>query len=268
MSVVREVAGHSCVTSGWAARSRLARGACRALESGGALGPGQALLAVRALRSRGPLCAQGKLASFAAEAEFEGDGGVGANDQSGRPLPRGARQEPHHEGAGFPGSSSLQARTPTTQHTQTVPTPSSSAPAASGHGQAVGTVYRLSSGQLVYVQKQRRAAQIGAHEAQRATGAERHMSATAAPTRTPEPTSQKEPMKMATATKTRTRTRTKAKADAKPKPIPGVEIRERPPSRGDLLPLPRAIHECRRAPRRGNLRHGPRKPWTSKRNCD
>jgi len=49
------------------------------------------------------------------------------------------------------------------------------------------------------------------------------MSATAAPTRTPKPTSQKEPIKMATTTKTRT----KAKADAKPKPIPGVEIRER-----------------------------------------
>ena len=48
----------------------------------------------------------------------------------------------------------LQARTPTTQHTQTLPTPSSTAPAASGHGQAVGTVYRLSNGQLVYVQKQ------------------------------------------------------------------------------------------------------------------
>jgi hypothetical protein len=49
----------------------------------------------------------------------------------------------------------LQTRTPTTQHTETVPTPSSSAPAASGHGQQVGTVYRLSDGQLVYVQKQR-----------------------------------------------------------------------------------------------------------------
>jgi hypothetical protein len=47
----------------------------------------------------------------------------------------------------------LQARTPTIQHTQTLPTPSSSAPAASGHGKAVGTVYRLSNGQLVYVQK-------------------------------------------------------------------------------------------------------------------
>src|SRR5271170_5750555 len=34
----------------------------------------------------------------------------------------------------------LQARTPTTQHTQTLPAPSSSAPAASGHGQAVGIV--------------------------------------------------------------------------------------------------------------------------------
>jgi hypothetical protein len=49
----------------------------------------------------------------------------------------------------------LQARTPTTQHPQTLPSPSSSAPAASGHGQPVGTVYRLSNGQLVYVQKQR-----------------------------------------------------------------------------------------------------------------
>ncbi len=48
----------------------------------------------------------------------------------------------------------LQARTSTTQHTRTLPTPSSSEPAASGHGQAVGTVYRLSNGQLVYVQKQ------------------------------------------------------------------------------------------------------------------
>jgi hypothetical protein len=49
----------------------------------------------------------------------------------------------------------LQARTPTSQHTQTLPSPSSSAPAASGHGQPVGTVYRLGDGQLVYVQKQR-----------------------------------------------------------------------------------------------------------------
>jgi hypothetical protein len=51
----------------------------------------------------------------------------------------------------------LQARTPTTQgrQTQTLPAPSPSAPAASGKGLAVGTVYRLSDGQLVYVQKQR-----------------------------------------------------------------------------------------------------------------
>ncbi len=48
----------------------------------------------------------------------------------------------------------LQARTPTPQHTQTLPSPSSSAPATSGHGQPVGTVYRLSDGRLVYVQKQ------------------------------------------------------------------------------------------------------------------
>jgi hypothetical protein len=50
---------------------------------------------------------------------------------------------------------SLQTRTPTTQHTQTLPTPSSSAPAVVGHGRAVGTVYRLGNGQLVYVQKGR-----------------------------------------------------------------------------------------------------------------
>jgi hypothetical protein len=49
----------------------------------------------------------------------------------------------------------LQTRTPTTQHTQTLLSPSSSAPAASGRGQPVGTVYRLSDGQLVYVEKQR-----------------------------------------------------------------------------------------------------------------
>jgi hypothetical protein len=48
----------------------------------------------------------------------------------------------------------LQARTPT-PHAQTLPSPSTSAPAASGHGQPVGTVYRLSDGQLVYVQKRR-----------------------------------------------------------------------------------------------------------------
>jgi hypothetical protein len=50
---------------------------------------------------------------------------------------------------------SLQARASTTKQTRTLPTPSSSAPSASGHGQAVGTVYRLSNGQLIYVQKQR-----------------------------------------------------------------------------------------------------------------
>jgi hypothetical protein len=47
----------------------------------------------------------------------------------------------------------LQTRPPTTEHTQSVPTPSSGAPAASGRGQAVGTVYRLANGQLVYVRK-------------------------------------------------------------------------------------------------------------------
>jgi hypothetical protein len=49
----------------------------------------------------------------------------------------------------------LQARAASTEQTQTVPSPSSGAPAASGHGQPVGTVYRLSDGQLVYVQRQR-----------------------------------------------------------------------------------------------------------------
>jgi hypothetical protein len=47
----------------------------------------------------------------------------------------------------------LQHRPPSPQHTETLPSPSSGAPAASGHGQPVGTVYRLSNGQLVYVQK-------------------------------------------------------------------------------------------------------------------
>jgi hypothetical protein len=47
----------------------------------------------------------------------------------------------------------LQARTPTTRHTETLIPPSSSAPAASGHGRPVGTVYRLGNGQLVYVGK-------------------------------------------------------------------------------------------------------------------
>jgi hypothetical protein len=40
------------------------------------------------------------------------------------------------------------------QHLQTLPSPANS-PSASGHGQPVGTVYRLSDGQLVYVGKQR-----------------------------------------------------------------------------------------------------------------
>jgi hypothetical protein len=48
----------------------------------------------------------------------------------------------------------LQQRTPSTQHGQTLPSPAG-APVASGHGQPVGTVYRLSNGQLVYVQKRR-----------------------------------------------------------------------------------------------------------------
>lgn len=47
----------------------------------------------------------------------------------------------------------LQSRRSTTQLTQALPSPSSSTPAVSGHGQPVGTVYRLANGQLVYVQK-------------------------------------------------------------------------------------------------------------------
>jgi hypothetical protein len=46
----------------------------------------------------------------------------------------------------------LQQRTSSISHAQTLPSPSSSAPAASGRGRAVGTVYRLSNGQLVFVQ--------------------------------------------------------------------------------------------------------------------
>lgn len=45
----------------------------------------------------------------------------------------------------------LEDRTPTTQHVQSLPSPAQ-APSVSGTGQAVGTVYRLSDGQLVYVQ--------------------------------------------------------------------------------------------------------------------
>jgi hypothetical protein len=48
----------------------------------------------------------------------------------------------------------LQSRTLTAQRTQTLPSPSPGVPAASGHGRAVGTVYRLADGQLVYVQRQ------------------------------------------------------------------------------------------------------------------
>jgi len=46
----------------------------------------------------------------------------------------------------------LQQRTPSAQHARTLPSPAG-APVASGHGLPVGTVYRLSNGQLVYVQK-------------------------------------------------------------------------------------------------------------------
>jgi hypothetical protein len=49
----------------------------------------------------------------------------------------------------------LRQRTLLTQRTRTLPSPSPSAPVASGHGQPVGTVYRLGNGQLVYVQKRR-----------------------------------------------------------------------------------------------------------------
>jgi hypothetical protein len=48
---------------------------------------------------------------------------------------------------------SLQRRTPTRSHSQTLPSPTSDDDAASGRGQPVGTVYRLGNGQLVYVQK-------------------------------------------------------------------------------------------------------------------
>ncbi len=47
----------------------------------------------------------------------------------------------------------LQQRTLSTSRAQTLPSPSSGAPATSGHGRAVGTVYRLSNGQLVLVQR-------------------------------------------------------------------------------------------------------------------
>jgi hypothetical protein len=47
---------------------------------------------------------------------------------------------------------SLQQRTSSSSHAQTLPSPSSGARTASGHGRPVGTVYRLSNGQLVLVQ--------------------------------------------------------------------------------------------------------------------
>jgi hypothetical protein len=49
----------------------------------------------------------------------------------------------------------LQQRAPTGRRTPALPSPFSSAPATSGHGQPIGTVYRLANGQLVYVQKPR-----------------------------------------------------------------------------------------------------------------
>jgi hypothetical protein len=44
---------------------------------------------------------------------------------------------------------------PGAQSLKSLPSPTS-APSASGHGQPVGTVYRLSDGQLVYVQRHTR----------------------------------------------------------------------------------------------------------------
>lgn len=58
-------------------------------------------------------------------------------------------------GLGFTGSHHARSRprrTPATRHAQTLPSPAN-APPASGHGQPVGTVYRLAGGQLVYVQR-------------------------------------------------------------------------------------------------------------------
>jgi len=49
----------------------------------------------------------------------------------------------------------LQKRVPTVQHQQALPAPTG-APAASGRGEAVGTVYKLADGQLVYVKKSSR----------------------------------------------------------------------------------------------------------------
>jgi hypothetical protein len=44
----------------------------------------------------------------------------------------------------------LEKRTPSTQNRQAIPQPAG-APAEHGEGQAVGTVYRLANGELVYV---------------------------------------------------------------------------------------------------------------------
>jgi hypothetical protein len=49
----------------------------------------------------------------------------------------------------------LQKRAPAVQSTQKLPAPTG-APSASGHGEAVGEVYRLANGQLVYVKKGKR----------------------------------------------------------------------------------------------------------------
>ena len=46
----------------------------------------------------------------------------------------------------------LESRPSTTQTVRSLPSPSN-APSVSGRGHAVGTIYRLSDGQLVYVQK-------------------------------------------------------------------------------------------------------------------
>jgi hypothetical protein len=46
----------------------------------------------------------------------------------------------------------LQKRTTSIQHQQSLPTPTGAA-SKKGRGEAVGTVYRLANGQLVYVEK-------------------------------------------------------------------------------------------------------------------
>ncbi|MGH2911439.1 MAG: DUF2149 domain-containing protein [Solirubrobacteraceae bacterium] len=50
---------------------------------------------------------------------------------------------------------SLQTHTPPAGHTQKLSSPPPNARSASGHGEPVGTVYRLRNGQLVYVHRQR-----------------------------------------------------------------------------------------------------------------